>query len=236
MRADLEMERPRSRPREPHRYTMSVVVDLTHNVAIRICIVDPIPITYASATQPFHRSGAASNLTILDFWAWAYSDCINNTTRGVLAEFLVAAALNLNLKLPRDAWAKFDLTYRSHPLEVKSASYHQRWHQDKLSSINFSVRKTRAWDSDTNRQADTAKRQAFAYVLCLLAEKQRENVDPLDLDQWRFWAISTAFFDDRARSQHSITYNSLCREIGDPVTFSDLRKSVDALIDNNTAV
>lgn len=98
--------------------------------------MDPIPITYASPTQPFHRSGSASKLTILDFWGWAYSDCINNTTRGVLAEFLVAAALDLD------------------------------------------------WDSDTNKQADAATRQAFAYVLCLLAEKQREHVDPLDLDQF----------------------------------------------------
>ena len=202
----------------------------------QISIVDPIPISYASPTQPFHRSGAVSNLTILDFWAWAYSDCMNNTTRGVLAEFLVAAALNLNLKRPRDAWAKFDLTYRDPPLEVKSASYHQRWSQDKLSRISFSVRKTRAWDPETNKQAKTSKRQAFAYVLCLLAEKQRENVDPLDLDQWQFWAVSTDFFDDRTRSQHSITYNSLCREVGVPVTFHDLRKSVDVLIDDKNSV
>lgn len=196
--------------------------------------MDPIPIKYSSPETPFHRSGVEGKLTILDFWAWAYSDCLNNTTRGVLAEFLVASALKLDLKVPRDAWARFDLSYRDHPLEIKSASYHQRWHQEKLSRISFSVRETRAWDSDTNRQSDEAKRQAFAYVFCLLAEKQREKVDPLDLDQWQFWVVATSFLDERGRSQHSITYNSLCREIGDPIAYDSLRESVDTLIDKSS--
>ena len=118
-----------------------------------------------------------------------------------------------------------------HALEVKSASYHQRWHQDRLSDIRFSVRKTHAWDATTGKQAATAERQAFAYVLCLLSEKQREKVDPLDLNQWQFWAVSSSFFDARTRSQHSITHNSLRREVGEPVSFNDLRKVVDMLID-----
>ena len=31
--------------------------------------------------------------TVADFWRWAFSDLRDNTTRGILAEFLVAKAV-----------------------------------------------------------------------------------------------------------------------------------------------
>ena len=117
-----------------------------------------------------------------------------------------------NLKNARDAWAKYDLEYRGKGVEVKSASYHQKWSQKKLSSISFGVAPTRAWDEESNTYETEAKRQAFVYVLCLLAEKNRKFVNPLDVGQWEFWVISTKSLNDRKRSQHSITYNSLIKE------------------------
>ncbi len=177
------------------------------------------------------QSGSVSSLKLLDFWTWAYSDCINNITRGILAEFLVAMALGIDLHKPRDAWAKFDLAYRDKGIEVKSASYHQRWHQEKMSNISFTIPATKAWEEETNILDPEAKRQAFMYVLCLLSEKTRNLVNPLDIDQWVFWVIPTRFFNDRKRSQHSITYNSLIKEVGQPVTFTEIRPKVDYLID-----
>ena len=135
------------------------------------------------------------------------------------------------MRRPRDAWAKFDLTYREKGIEVKSASYHQRWHQEKMSNVSYNVPSTLAWDETTNIFDTEATRQAFMYVLCLLSEKRRDIVNPLDIDQWVFWVIPTSFFDERARSQHSITYNSLIREIGEPVRFAEIRSKVDDLID-----
>ncbi len=193
--------------------------------------MDPIKIEYATGQEHFIQERAEISLKLLDFWAWAYSDCINNTTRGVLAEFLVAAALGIDLRRPRDTWAKFDLTYREKGIEVKSASYHQRWHQEKMSNVSYNVPSTLAWDEKTNIFDTEATRQAFMYVLCLLSEKRRDKVNPLDIDQWVFWVIPTSFFDERARSQHSITYNSLIREIGEPVRFAEIRSKADVLID-----
>lgn len=34
-----------------------------------------------------------TDITINDFWSWAYSDLLNNTSRGILAEFLVHSAI-----------------------------------------------------------------------------------------------------------------------------------------------
>ncbi len=192
--------------------------------------MEQITIRYATGDEQFTIKDLPHYLKLVDFWAWAYSDCINNTTRGVLAEFLVAVALGIDLRKPRDAWAKFDLIYRKKGIEVKSASYHQRWFQKKMSNIQYNIPATRAWDEENNIQDKEAKRQADIYVLCLLSEKHRELVNPLNIDQWVYWVIPTKFFNERKRSQYSITYNSLIKEVGEPVSFSEIRKNVDKLI------
>jgi len=42
---------------------------------------------------------------LLDFWRWNGSDLTCNATRGVLAEFIVASALGIDLSVPRIEWA-----------------------------------------------------------------------------------------------------------------------------------
>ena len=44
--------------------------------------------------------------TVLDFWKWAYSDLLDNAQRGILAEYLVANALNLQNTI-RTNWDKY---------------------------------------------------------------------------------------------------------------------------------
>ncbi len=47
---------------------------------------------------------------LLDFWGWTTSDILSNATRGVLAEYIVAQAVEINTKEEvRDEWAAFDL-------------------------------------------------------------------------------------------------------------------------------
>lgn len=190
-----------------------------------------IPVEYTRGNNHFLLSGVPSAYTLLDFWAWAFSDVLNNTTRGILAEFIVASALGIDIKKPRGEWSSFDLTYREYGIEVKSSSYHQRWHQDNISRISFSVSKHKGWDANTNKSDQDLKRYADIYVLCLLSEKDRNKVDPFNLDQWEFWVVSTRFFDDRKRSQHSIGYNSLVKEVGEPISYDKLKIAVDDCID-----
>lgn len=42
-----------------------------------------------NGTEKFTLNGEDTEIAISDFWSWAYSDLLNNTSRGVLAEFLV---------------------------------------------------------------------------------------------------------------------------------------------------
>ena len=42
-----------------------------------------------NGNEEFTLGGKNSGITVNEFWSWAYSDLLNNTYRGVLAEFLV---------------------------------------------------------------------------------------------------------------------------------------------------
>ncbi len=48
--------------------------------------------------------------TIGDFWAWAYSDILLNTTRGAFAESVIGGASEVVGGI-RDPWDSFDLYY-----------------------------------------------------------------------------------------------------------------------------
>lgn len=94
-----------------------------------------------------------------EFYAWAYGDLFTNTTRGVLAEYIVATALGI-CDTKRVEWNQYDLEIdgaesegaesdraetdgaetdgaqaekKRVGIEVKSAAYVQAWKQDRPS-------------------------------------------------------------------------------------------------------
>ena len=113
-------------------------------------------------------------------------------------------------------------------VEVKSAGYIQSWFQKDYSSISFVVKARRGWDALTNVQAQIASRKADVYVFALLAHKDQDTVDPLDLSQWRFYVVLTRTLDERKRSQHSIALRSLEQLSGGALRYDELAASVDA--------
>lgn len=181
--------------------------------------------------ERFHINGNKLNFDLLSFWQWSSSDLISNVTRGNVAEYIVARGLGLAERAVRDGWAAFDLeTPSGIKIEVKSAAYVQSWHQKRLSSITFMTPKTRAWDADTNIQSSESKRQADVYVFALLAHTDKTTIDPLNLDQWRFYLLPTATLDERTRSQHSITLRSLEKLCSEAITYAGLSKAVENCI------
>ena len=147
--------------------------------------------------EGFHNAGQSSLLgsTIGDFWQWAYSDLVGNTDRGALAEFIVAKAID-DASPTRNAWAPFDLTTASGiKVEVKSAAFAQSWHQKQPTRVQFSIKKTMEWKPRTNSFQPPASRHSDVYVFCLLAEMVKENLNPLDLEQWEFYVLSTKQID-----------------------------------------
>ena len=114
-----------------------------------------------------------------DYWRWNASDLLNNTLRGSYCEFIVSAALGIDLSGTNDDWTPYDISFPYNwvcngeardevRIEVKSCAYLQAWRQGdgRLSNIQFSIRPTRAWDS-INGYAEEVMRQSDVYVFCL---------------------------------------------------------------------
>jgi hypothetical protein len=123
--------------------------------------LNKVKTTVKSGNEPLNYNGQPLKFTLLDFWRWSASDILSNTTRGILAEFIVATAVNIDAANVRDEWGAFDLVTPSGiKLEIKSAAYLQSWFQKTLSNISFSTKLARHWDSGTNVMASVAKRHA----------------------------------------------------------------------------
>jgi hypothetical protein len=130
-----------------------------------------------------------NNLLVSDFWQWAYSDLLQNTTRGVLAEYIVAVLLGVD-STPRNPWLPFDLKLvDGTTVEVKTMSRLQAWTQKQLSEPKVVISARRSWDPDTGIMEQTPTLNADVYVICYFTCEDYSVADPLDLEQWLFFVL-----------------------------------------------
>lgn len=184
---------------------------------------------YKIGAEPFHSGGVPLGGTLLDFWRWAASDIVGNTLRGVLAEFLVARALDLPQGV-RVEWDTFDLkTLGGLTLEIKSAAYLQSWDQKALSKITFGIAPTRAWNEAAGGHDAEVRRQADVYVFCLLHHQDRATVDPLDMSQWTFYVLPTVRLNARSLTQKSLSLNGLTQLNPALCAYEELGRTLAAL-------
>lgn len=187
---------------------------------------DKVTTILKTGDEPLVYNNTSLKFSLLDFWRWSVSDILSNATRGILAEFIVATATNVNIKTCREEWSAFDLeTTEGIKVEVKSAAYLQSWFQKELSPISFSTRAAIHWDSATGKYGDVAKRHADVYVFCLLKHKDKRTVDPLNLNQWEFYVLSTKQLNDHTKSLNSISLNAL-QKLTKPVTYENIYEEV----------
>lgn len=143
-----------------------------------------------------------------EFLAWAYDDLLTNTTRGVLAEYIVAKALGIR-DTKRLEWDRYDLYIDGIGVEVKSSAYVQTWKQTRMSDISFGIRPAQGWDARTNTYVTDKKRSADVYVFCLLKGEDRQSIDPLDVAQWTFYVLPTSKLDREVATQKTIRLEPL---------------------------
>ncbi len=179
--------------------------------------------------ENFSLRGESLDLQLSAFWQWSSSDLVSNAMRGVLAEFLVASALGLADGV-RNQWDAFDLLLANGTrLEVKSASYLQSWAHAKLSNIVFTIRPTLAWSSETNQLSSELRRQADVYIFCLLDHREKATLDPMRLEQWKFYLLPSSNLDERHPSQKTISLASLLKLQPLEATFENLAERVAEL-------
>ena len=186
---------------------------------------------------------------IADYWQWAYSDMLRNTQRGVFAEFIVKAALDLggihaNNNI-RSNFEPFDLvgpniTKCSTPprlenssfpcrIEVKSAAYIQSWnpHPGTSPRITFSIAPARLPDETGDFKADAPmQRNSDVYVFTVYTAKEKgRNI--LDMSLWEFYVAKTSALDSKYGNRKTVSLANLVKDFSlTAVPFSGLCQAI----------
>jgi len=173
-------------------------------------------------TDPVLTGGVrrTDGLTKMDFLQWAYGDMISNVQRGMVAEWLVAHALNLTEE-NRVEWEPWDLELSDGTkVEVKSASIWQPYDQMKRSEIIWAVGPLRT-------KTGTPRRPADVYVFGALICDEKSAVDPFETDHWR-WFVARK---DKLLPTAAIKDNDLTRLIkecgAEAVDYDGLAAAID---------
>ena len=161
--------------------------------------------------------------TVRDFWAWALPDLRTNTVRPMLAEFLVAQALDAATR-PRIEWDAYDVvTPDGIRVEMKSSAYLQAWAQARPSSISFGGLNGRTWES-TAGYSTSSTYNAEVYVFALVTSRDHASYDPLNPAQWTFWVRPRSVVE--ATGQSSLALSRVEALAPAPVSYDGLAAAV----------
>ena len=186
-------------------------------------------------SEPFHFEGNPTNCSVNSFWRWAYSNLVANNLRGHLAEYLVACDLGLN-EGTRVEWDECDLRLPTGiRIEIKSAAYLQSWGQKDFSNITFSIAPSRAWDRKTKTRSKTSARHSDVYVFCLLNHKDKESLDPKNLEQWEFFVLPTSKINEKLGNQENLSLSRLKKLGPTRCRFGDINKAVAEFMNTENA-
>lgn len=125
------------------------------------------------------------------------------------------------------SWESYDLRIPDGiRIEVKTSAYLQSWAQKELSQIRFGIRPTHAWDGEENTYDDSLRQQADVYVFCVLKHKDQETLNPLDLDQWEFYMLSTEVLNRKIDNQKTISLYRVISLGTSKSDFAGLRQAI----------
>ena len=174
--------------------------------------LDEMPLELLSGQEPV-AANAGPEMQLVNYWQWSGSGLMENTQRGVLAEFLVAVALGVH-RTPRKEWGNHDLQAdldgRCIKIEVKSSAERQSWKGSPCGFHQFDIRKT----EDSEGKKPGSRRWADVYVFCILKNLHATSqLEALDARNWEFLVLATDKIDQLRPDQRSIRAGPL-REIG----------------------
>lgn len=189
-------------------------------------MIQPKPKKFISPNAQFQVKDESLDFTVGDFWQWAYSDLQQNNIRGILAEFIVAKALNIPLGI-RHTWDDYDLkTPDGVKIEIKSGAYLQSWQQKELSKIIFTGLCGQVWDHKEGSRSGAAQYRANIYIFAVQKTKTHDEYNPLDFNQWEFYVLPKRELEKRGTKSMSLTTIS---KLTEPVFFNDLRSKIETV-------
>ncbi len=168
------------------------------------------------------------NVTLGDYWSWAYSNLLNNINRGIFAEFLVGVALSVTDQ-PRKEWESWDLEYRDQRIEVKTSAYLQSWLQSRSSIIRFDIGHKNGGDIGSSTLVGERRRFSDWYIFCLYSETDPSQADVLNIAAWQFFILSTTAINQSFGEQKGVALNRI-KALCSALTFEELKPELDKLI------
>ncbi len=161
-----------------------------------------------------------------NFINWAFRNTLDNSFRGIVAEYLVHNAVG-GASIHRVNWDAYDVEMNDGTkVEVKSSGYVQSWSQKKPSVILFDISKKDPWKASENQYLGYKCRYADIWVFAVHAEKDRDKADPFDLSQWQFLVTTSDWLDAEFGDQKTVRYSMLLNKGLYPVPYSDLLKTI----------
>lgn len=182
-----------------------------------------------SGREEFMVGGKPTGDRLVDFWAFYASNLIHSPLRGALAEYIVAMALGIQSGV-RNTWAAYDLDYKGIAIEVKSSAYLQEAHEGISQTHQFSISAHNHFSD--GEQTKVVKRHARLYVFCMLTEKDRAKVNPMELSQWDFYILPTSVLNEKYQNRVTIALSRLEMIGAKKTDYSGLKKAIDDLIES----
>jgi hypothetical protein len=167
--------------------------------------------------------------TICDFWQWSFSDLMQNTTRGILAEYIVAALLEIDDAV-RNPWFAFDLQLQDgRTIEIKTISLLQAWKQKSLSVPRVVLAPTRKWDPISGEMEKEPTFNADIYIICFFNSKDHAVANPLDLKQWEFFVFTKRQLIKLLDGRKSISLAGLEKQNIESVEAFELKQKINSI-------
>ena len=170
-----------------------------------------------------------NNKTVCDFWQWSFSDLMQNTTRGILAEYIVATLLGIDDTV-RNPWFAFDLQLTDgRSIEIKTMSLLQAWKQKQLSTPRVVLVPTRKWEPKTGELEKESTFNADIYIICYFKSRDHNKANPLDLSQWEFFIFTKKQVIEVLNGRKSISLKTLEKRGIKPVTAQELKNTIHSI-------
>ena len=166
---------------------------------------------------------------VCDFWQWSFSDLMQNTTRGILAEYIVATLLGIDDNV-RNPWFAFDLELPDgRTIEIKTMTLLQAWAQKQLSKPRVVLAPTRKWDPKTGEMENESTFNADIYIICFFNSTDYATANPLDFTQWEFFAFTKKQIIKLLNGRKSISLENLEKTGRKPSKSHELKAVIKSL-------
>ena len=180
--------------------------------------------------EKFQQNGKEIDMSMLDLWQFKYSNIFN--MQEVIAEYLVAKALEKEKADNDTYWTLWDIDYREKRIEVKETSYYHSYNKPgKISKQRvFGINKANSsyeYEIEENRY----ERQNDIYVFCLNIGETAETSNPLNLDNWEFYIVPTDTINNNCGDNKTISLGRIQSLGFKAMRFDQIKKCVDEIID-----